>query len=62
MIPEEVVVKVYPPTSEAGVLYIDGGGIRSILPLRLIKRIRDRINLPILFQKFFKVAFKISSN
>ena len=49
MMPKEVVVKMHPLTSGAGVLYIDGGGIRSILPLGLIKRIRDRISLLILF-------------
>jgi hypothetical protein len=47
--PKEVVVKVYLLTFEAEVLYIDKEDIRSVLPLGLIKRIRDRINLPISF-------------
>ena len=54
-------MKMYPLTSGAGVLCIDGGGVRGILPLGLMKRIQDRIGLPIPFQKFFKVAFGISS-
>jgi patatin-like phospholipase/acyl hydrolase len=58
---EEVVVKVHPPTTGVGVLCIDGGGVRGVLSLGLMKRIQDRIGLPIPFQKFFKVAFGISS-
>jgi hypothetical protein len=59
--PEEVVVKVHPPTTGAGVLCIDGGGVRGVVPLEFMRRIKDRIGLPIPFQKFFKVAFGISS-
>lgn len=59
--PEEMVVKVHPPTAGAGVLCIDGGGVRGVIPLELMKRIRDRINLPIPFQKFFKLAFGVSA-
>jgi patatin-like phospholipase/acyl hydrolase len=59
--PEEVVVKVHPPTAGVGVLCIDGGGTRGVLPLKFMKRIEDRIGLPIPLQKFFKVAFGISS-
>ncbi|KAH9203240.1 hypothetical protein DL95DRAFT_419207 [Leptodontidium sp. 2 PMI_412] len=58
--PEEVVVKVHPPTAGVGVLCIDGG-TRGVLPLKFMKRIEDRIGLPIPLQKFFKVAFGISS-
>lgn len=59
--PREMVVKVPPPTAGAGVLCIDGGGVRGVIPLELMKRIRDRIGLPIAFQKFFKLAFGVSS-
>ncbi|KAH9204856.1 patatin-like phospholipase-like protein [Leptodontidium sp. 2 PMI_412] len=58
---EEVVVKVHPPTAGVGVLCVDGGGTRGVLPLKFMKRIEDRIGLPIPLQKFFKVAFGISS-
>jgi hypothetical protein len=44
-----------------GVLCIDGGGARGVLPLKVIKRIEDRIGLSILLQRFFKVAFRVSS-
>jgi patatin-like phospholipase/acyl hydrolase len=44
-----------------GILCVDGGGARGTLTLRLMKRIHDRIGLPIPFQKFFKLAFGISS-
>jgi hypothetical protein len=60
MIPKEVIMKIYFLISEAEVLCIDERGVRNILLLKFIKRIQDRINLPILFQKFFKVAFEIN--
>jgi len=59
--PKEVVVKIHPPTAGVGVLCIDGGGTRGVFPLKFMKRIEDRIGLPIPLQKFFKVAFGISS-
>jgi hypothetical protein len=60
--PKEVVVKIHPPTARVGgVLCIDRGGTRGVLPLKYMKRIEDRIGLRILLQNFFKVAFGISS-
>jgi patatin-like phospholipase/acyl hydrolase len=59
--PEELTMKVHPPTAGVGVLCIDGGGTRGVVPLKLMKRIQDRIGLSIPFQKFFKVAFGTSS-
>jgi len=62
---EKVVVRVHPPTAGVGVLCVDGGGTRGILPLgsmkRIEKRIEDLIGLRIPLQRFFKVAFGISS-
>lgn len=58
---EEIVVKVHPLTAGVGVLYVDRGGTRGVLPLKFIKRIEERIGLQIPLQKFFKVAFGISS-
>src|SRR6266536_5086621 len=43
----EVAVQVHPPTSGVGVLCINGGGARGVVPLKLMKRIQDRIGLPI---------------
>lgn len=54
-------MKLYPLTARVRVLCIDKEGTRSVIPLKLIKRIQDRIDLPIPLQKFFKVAFKVSS-
>lgn len=54
-------MKVHPPTSGAGILCIDGGGARGILPLKLMKRIQDRIGLPMRPQRFFKVIVGTSS-
>jgi hypothetical protein len=61
IMPEDVIVKIHPPTSGAGVLCLDGGGVRGVIPLAFMKRIQDRIGLPIPFQSFFKTAFGVSS-
>ncbi|KAF4451419.1 putative patatin-like phospholipase [Fusarium austroafricanum] len=61
VMPKDLCVRMHPPTAGVGILCIDGGGIRGIMPLQIIKRIRDRIDLPIPFQRFIKVAFGISS-
>ena len=58
--PSDVAIRVHPPTAGAGVLCIDGGGTRGIVPLVLMKRIQDRIGLPIPLQRFVKVAFGVS--
>ena len=58
---EEVVIKIHPPTAGVGVLCIDGGGTRGVLPLKFLQRIQDRIGLRIPPQKFFKVVFGTSS-
>ncbi|KAL6406234.1 putative patatin-like phospholipase [Ilyonectria robusta] len=59
--PAKVDIRVHPPTAGVGVLCIDGGGVRGIVPLGIMKRIKDRIGLPLPFQRFFRVAFGISS-
>ncbi|SCN98200.1 uncharacterized protein FFNC_10015 [Fusarium fujikuroi] len=61
VMPKDLCIRMHPPTAGAGIICIDGGGIRGIMPLQIIKRIKDRINLPIPFQRFIKVAFGISS-
>jgi hypothetical protein len=58
---EDVSIKIHPPTVGVGVICLDGGGTRGVMSLKLMKRIHDRIALPIPFQNFFKVAFGISS-
>ena len=59
--PEQVTIRTHPPTAGVGILCVDGGGARGVRTLRIMKRIQERIGLPIPFQKFFKVAFGISS-
>ena len=58
--PNDIIVKVYPPTIGVGVLCINRGGIRGIILLMLMKQIQDRVGLLILFQRFIKVAFGVS--
>jgi hypothetical protein len=63
--PQDVIVMVLPLATGVGVLCIDGGGIRGIMPLKLMKRIEDRIRalagLRTPLQKCYKLAFGISS-
>lgn len=59
--PGDVDIRMHPPTVGAGILCIDGGGIRGTMPLQILKRIKERIALPIPLQRFVKVAFGISS-
>jgi len=40
---EEVIIEVHPLTTSIGVLSINRGGIRGIIPLKLIKLIEDQI-------------------
>lgn len=58
---KEVVVRVHPPTTGTGVLYIDGKGTRGVEPLKQLKKIEDCIGLPIRPQRFFKVIVGTSS-
>lgn len=55
------VVRLHPPTGGAGVLCIDGGGVRGTIPLEFLKKIQQQVDLPIPIQRFFKVAFGVSS-
>lgn len=59
--PEKVLVRIHPPTAGAGVLCIDGGGVRGVVPLQLMQRISDQIGVPIPFQRFFRLVLGISS-
>ncbi len=56
-----LLMKIDPPTAGVGVLCLDGGGVRGIVPLTLMRRIQDQIGLPISLQRFFKAAFGVSS-
>ncbi|KIW09696.1 hypothetical protein PV08_12039 [Exophiala spinifera] len=52
---QDITVAVKPPTSGVSILSIDGGGTRAIIPLTVLRRLQERIGLPIPIQKFFKV-------
>jgi hypothetical protein len=54
-------VKIYLLTAGVEVLCINRERARGVLPLKVIKQIKDRIRLSILLQRFFKVVFKVSS-
>ena len=58
--PNNITIKVHPPTIGVGVLYINRGGTRGIIPLMLIKIIQDRINVLIPLPWFIKVVFRVS--
>lgn len=58
---KKVTVKIHPPTAGVRILCIDGGGTRGALPLRIMKRLHERIDLPLPFQILFQIAFGISS-
>lgn len=60
-LPEEAVIRRHPPTAGVGVFCLDGGGVRGIVSLEILKRIHDSINLPIPLTRFIKVFFGISS-
>lgn len=57
----DITVAVKPPTSGVSILSIDGGGTRAIIPLTVLRRLQDRIGLPIPIQRFFKVVGAVSS-
>jgi len=59
--PEEIGIKINEPTKGVSVLSIDGGGTRGIIPLTIMRRIQQRIGIPIPFQKYFKVVAGVSS-
>ncbi|KAK3938223.1 patatin-like phospholipase-like protein [Diplogelasinospora grovesii] len=57
----QVAVPVHPPTAGIGILCIDGGGVRGIIPTTVLELLEERIGLPILIQEHFKLAFGISA-
>ncbi|KAL6151989.1 hypothetical protein ACJBU6_08881 [Exserohilum turcicum] len=54
-------VRIHPPTAGAGVLSMDGGGVRGILELIFLRLLEDRIGLPIPVLRNFKVVFGTST-
>ena len=62
--PEAVVVKIHPPTTGVGLLFIDGGGIKGVIPLRIMQlietKLRELIEADLPIQTLFKVGFGVS--
>ncbi|PVH90608.1 FabD/lysophospholipase-like protein [Periconia macrospinosa] len=58
-IPNDVTVRTLPPTAGVGVLCIDGGGTRGIIPLTVMKLIQDRLG-PIPLQRCITMSFGVS--
>ncbi|KAI1541065.1 Patatin [Pyrenophora tritici-repentis] len=54
-------VRIHPPTAGAGVLSMDGGGVRGILELVFLQLLEDRIGLPMPLLRNFKVVFGTST-
>jgi len=53
--------RIHPPMAGVGVLCIDGGGIRGIIPTTILELLEERIGLPIPIQQHFKLALGISA-
>ncbi|KAG7125813.1 hypothetical protein HYQ44_000853 [Verticillium longisporum] len=58
---EEAVIRRHPPTAGVGVFCLDGGGVRGIVSLEILKRIHEAIKLPVPLTRFINVFFGISS-
>uniref|UniRef100_L7ITF8 PNPLA domain-containing protein n=1 Tax=Pyricularia oryzae (strain P131) TaxID=1143193 RepID=L7ITF8_PYRO1 len=48
---EKTRIRIHPPTAGVGVLCLDGGGVRGTLVLEILKRIEERVNLPVPLQR-----------
>ncbi|KAH6984112.1 hypothetical protein EDB80DRAFT_625131 [Ilyonectria destructans] len=54
-------VRVRPPTAGVGVLCIDGGGVRGIIPTTILELLEEEIGLPIPVQEHFQVCAGVSA-
>ena len=57
-----LIIRIHPPTTSVGILCVNGGGIRATAPLGFMKRIKNHVDLPITFQRFFKLAIGVNSS
>jgi hypothetical protein len=56
---DKIIVRTRPPTAGAGILCIDGGGTRGIIPLTIMKLIQDRLgSIPL--QRCIPLSFGVS--
>ncbi|KAH7110494.1 hypothetical protein EDB81DRAFT_672123 [Dactylonectria macrodidyma] len=54
-------VRIRPPTSGVGVLCIDGGGVRGIIPTTILELLEEEIGLPIPVQEHFQLCAGVSA-
>lgn len=54
-------IRFKPPSAGINVLSIDGGGIRAIIPLSILKILQAKTGLPIAIQEFFQFHMGTSS-
>ncbi|KAH7115754.1 hypothetical protein B0J13DRAFT_681344, partial [Dactylonectria estremocensis] len=54
-------VRVRPPTAGVGVLCIDGGGVRGIIPTTILELLQEEIGLPIPVQEHFQLCAGVSA-
>ncbi|KAK3311851.1 hypothetical protein B0H66DRAFT_614845, partial [Apodospora peruviana] len=57
----QIMVHIHAPTTGIGILCIDGGGIRGIIPRTILELLEEQIGLPIPIQEHFKLALGISA-
>lgn len=57
--PHDIEVRVQPPTAGVGVLCIDGGGTRGVIPLAVMKLLQDRLGT-IPLQRCIAVSLGVS--
>lgn len=59
IVPNGITVRTHPPTAGVGVLCIDGGGTRGIVPLTVMKMIQERLG-QVPLQRCVTVGFGVS--
>ncbi len=57
----KMTVRIHAPTAGIGILCIDGGGIRGIIPTTMLELLEERVGLPIPIQEHFKFAMGTSA-
>jgi hypothetical protein len=57
----QISVRIHPPTTGPGILCVDGGGVRGIIPTTILEVLEERIGLPIPIQEHFRLALGVSA-
>ena len=56
-----VKLRIHPSTAGIGILCVDGGGVRGVIPTTILEILEDRIGLPLPIQDHFQMAYGISA-